>query len=103
MIKYTKHFLNKLEDLFAESDYVLRYEKGNFKSGFCVLKNTKIAIINKYYPLEGKVNSLVEIVKTTDMDESLFSEKVLELYKEIKELNKQQSTLESLKEEDHQV
>jgi hypothetical protein len=27
-IKYTPHFLSKLEDLFSESTYILRYEKG---------------------------------------------------------------------------
>ena len=37
-MKYTKHLLNKLEDIFSESDYVLRYEKGNFQSGYCILK-----------------------------------------------------------------
>ena len=38
-LKYTRPFLNKLEDIFAESDFVLRYEKGNFKAGYCVLKD----------------------------------------------------------------
>lgn len=74
-IKYTKHFLNKLEDLFAESDYVLRYEKGNFKSGYCILRDTKIAIINKYYPLEGKINCLVDIIKLVDLDIEELSDK----------------------------
>lgn len=74
-IKYTSHFLNKLEDLFAESDYVLRYEKGTFKSGYCVLKNTKVIIVNTYYPLEGKVNCLVEIVRTLPLDTAKFGEK----------------------------
>ena len=32
-VKYTKHFLHKLEDLFSETDYQLRYEKGSFNSG----------------------------------------------------------------------
>ena len=53
-VRYTKQFLGKLEDIFAESDYILRYEKGNFKSGYCVLKDTRIAIVNKYYTVEGK-------------------------------------------------
>ncbi|WKN31293.1 hypothetical protein PZB74_20285 [Porifericola rhodea] len=74
-VKYTKHFLNKLEDLFAESDYVLRYEKGNFKSGYCILNETKVAIINKYYPMEGKINCLMDIVKLVDLDMELLSEK----------------------------
>jgi hypothetical protein len=61
-IKYTKHFLDKLENLFTETDFMLRYEKGNFKSGYCVLNESKIVIVNKYFPLEGKINALVDIL-----------------------------------------
>ena len=61
-IKYTKHFLDKLENLFTETDFMLRYEKGNFKSGYCVLNESKIVIVNKYFPLEGKINALVYIL-----------------------------------------
>lgn len=62
-IRYTKSFLNKLEDLFTESDYILRYEKGNFKSGYCLIHESNVAVINKFYSLEGKVNCLVEILR----------------------------------------
>lgn len=74
-VKYSKPFLNKLEDIFAESDYVLRYEKGNFHSGYCVLRETKIAIVNKYFPLDGKINALLEILKSIDIDPKKLSEK----------------------------
>ena len=67
-IRYTQNYLNKLEEIFAESDYVLRYEKGNFKSGYCLLKDTKIAIVNKFFPIEGKVNSLIDIIKEIEID-----------------------------------
>jgi hypothetical protein len=82
-IKYTTQFLNTLEEIFAESDYILRYEKGNFKSGYCVLKDTKIAIVNKYFPLEGKINSLVEILRTIVLDSNKFSVKSKKVYLEI--------------------
>jgi hypothetical protein len=62
-IKYSKSFLDKLENIFAASEYILRYEKGNFKSGYCVLKDSKIVIINKYYTLDGKINTLIDIIK----------------------------------------
>jgi hypothetical protein len=62
-IKYTKNFLDKLENIFAASDYILRYEKGNFRSGYCILKESKIVIINKYYTLDGKINTLIDIIK----------------------------------------
>ncbi|MDB5258773.1 MAG: hypothetical protein JWM14_3468 [Chitinophagaceae bacterium] len=82
-VKYTQNFLNKLEDVFAESDYILRYEKGNFNSGYCLLKETKIAIINKYFPLEGKVNSLIEILKQITLDDAKMSDKNKKLYQDI--------------------
>ncbi len=80
MIKYTNQFLNKLEDLIAESDYILRYEKGNFKSGYCLLREQKIMIVNKFFATEGKINSLLDILKIIALDTTRFSEKNLKLY-----------------------
>jgi hypothetical protein len=74
-VKYTKHYLDKLENLFAASEYILRYEKGNFKSGYCVLKDTKIVIVNKYFPQEGKINALIEILGELNMDPKDFKDK----------------------------
>jgi hypothetical protein len=82
MIKYTTQFLTKLEDMIAESDYTLRYEKGNFKSGYCVLKDQKIIIVNKFYPIEGKINALMDILKNVPLDTSRFTEKSLKVWEE---------------------
>ena len=82
-LKYTRHFLNRLEDLFAESDYMLRYEKGNFKAGFCVLKDMKVVVVNKYYALEGKINCLFEILRTISIDTSRLTEKNQQFYSDI--------------------
>jgi hypothetical protein len=83
MIKYTPQFLTKLEDLIAESDYILRYEKGNFKAGYCLLKEQKIMIINKFFSMEGKINALLDILKIVTLDHSKFSEKSKKLYEEV--------------------
>ena len=74
-VKYTKHFLDKLENLFAASEFILRYEKGSFRSGYCVLKENKIVIVNKYFPLEGKVNALIDILNELNFNPQDFSEK----------------------------
>ena len=79
-LRYTKHFLNKLEDIFSETDYQLRYEKGSFRSGYCLLKDRRIAVINKYYTVEGKINCLVDILKSIQLDPSVLSEKNQKLY-----------------------
>ncbi len=82
-IKYTNHFLHKLEDIFAESDYVLRYEKGNFKAGYCLLNQQKLAVVNKYFTTEGKINCIVEILKEADIDISNLSDKNKKLFLEL--------------------
>lgn len=69
--------------MIAESDYILRYEKGNFKSGYCLLRDQKIMIINKFYTIEGKINALLEILKSTELDTSRFTEKSKNLYDEL--------------------
>ena len=63
--------------------YHLRYEKGNFKSGFCVLEHKKIVVVNKYFPLAGKVNCLVDILKELDFDLTHMCEKNKILYLEL--------------------
>jgi hypothetical protein len=86
MIKYTTPFLAKLEDLVSESDYIMRYEKGNFKSGYCLLKDQKIIIINKFFTTEGKINALLDIFKNVEFDTTNFSEKNLKLYQELSQV-----------------
>ena len=80
---YTNHFLNKLEDLNSETEYQLRYEKGNFKSGYCLLNSRKIAIVNKYYSLEGKINCLIEMLREIEISVDRLSPKNRKLYLEL--------------------
>ena len=84
-IKYSKKYLNQLEDLMAETDYILRYEKGNFKSGYCIIKDTKVAVINKYYALEGKVNCIIDVIKSIEVDSSQLSKKNQVLFTELQQ------------------
>lgn len=84
-MKYTRHYLEKLEDVVRESDYVLRYEKGNFKAGYCILKDIRVVIINKYFSLEGKINALAEILKTLEIREDLLSEKSKKIIHNLKQ------------------
>ena len=82
-VKYNQHFLNRLEELFAETDYTLRYEKGNFKPGYCIIRESKVAIVNKYYPLEGKINSLIDLIRAIDINSEKLSEKNQKLHFEL--------------------
>jgi hypothetical protein len=82
-VKYSKQYLNKLEDLMTETDFILRYEKGTFKSGYCILNSKKVAIVNKYFTHEGKINCLIDIFKSIEVDTEKLSLKNQALYLEL--------------------
>lgn len=83
VIKYSNHFLRKLEELIGETDYILRYEKGNFQSGWCILKDTRVIVVNKYFATDGKINCLLDLLKNLSIDPDSLSEKNKKLYLEL--------------------
>ena len=74
MLKYTLSTLNRLQDLVKESGYILRYEKGSFKSGYCVLQDKKILVVNKYFETEARITCLLEILPLLQINKSGLSE-----------------------------
>ncbi|WP_205686239.1 hypothetical protein [Chitinophaga parva] len=88
-IKITPASLAKLEKIFEEAKYVLRFEKGTFNSGYCILEHKRVVVINKFLNLEGRINSLLDILPTIDLDESMLSSESLKLYHQVKESREQ--------------
>ena len=82
-IKLTKQFQNKLESILNSQDYKVRFEKGNFKSGYCIINKNKIVIINKYFTIEGKINSLIEIINKINIQEKKCTNDQIKLIKRI--------------------
>ena len=83
MVKYTKSNLQKLELLFKEQEYTIRYEKGNFQSGYCVVQARKIAVINKFSDTEARINCLLDILSTIIVMDNVMSAPSKTLYKSI--------------------
>jgi hypothetical protein len=88
-LKISKSNLEKLELIFKEQQYTVRYEKGNFNSGYCIVESKKIVVINRFYDIEGRINILLDILATLSIDEQLFSEKSLVVYKQIEKEQEQ--------------
>jgi len=61
-VSMTKHTLKKLETLAKELGYKVRYEKGNFQSGYCLVEHQRVAIVNKFFDTEGRINVLLDIL-----------------------------------------
>ena len=82
-MKATQTTLNKLEDILGESGYVTRYERGNFQSGWCVLEQRKIVVLNKFLDVEGKINILLELIPQLAIDYDKLTLESQKLYEEV--------------------
>ncbi len=81
--KYNATTLTILESIFKENHYVVRYEKGRFQSGYCILQDKRVVVINKFYETEARINALIEILSQIELDLSLLDEKQMKLYEQL--------------------
>ena len=79
-IKYTPATLKKFEELYDEIGYSIRFEKGNFHSGYCILQDRRIAVINKFLPLDGRINALIDILPGIEVDQDKLNKETLQFY-----------------------
>jgi hypothetical protein len=82
-MKYTQTTLDKLEKITDEAGYVLRYERGTFQSGYCILESKKVVVLNKFLQIEGRINTLVDILPQLDINTDQLSEESKRLYRNI--------------------
>jgi len=61
-MKYNQQTLDKLEALLSEMHYVIRYERGTFQSGYCILEQKKVVVLNKFLQLEGRINTMIDLI-----------------------------------------
>ena len=74
MGNYTKRTLEKLEHVYKELDYTVRYEKGNFQSGYCLVEHQKVVVVNKFFEVDGRVQVLLDLLSTIGFNPEQFSE-----------------------------
>ncbi len=83
----TNHTLEKLESILKSAGYKLRYEKGNFKTGACVLENSRVVVVNKFSNLENKIQGLTELLAILDISSELLDDKQKQLLLTLKQTN----------------
>lgn len=83
--KYTPNTLKKLEQLYEEARYVIRYEKGTFNSGYCILEDRRVAVINKFLSVEGRINALIDILPSIAVNEEELSGEMQKWYKQLRD------------------
>jgi hypothetical protein len=82
--KYTAHTLKKLEQLYEEARYIVRFEKGNFNSGYCILEDRRVVVINKFFSLEGRINALIEILPSINVNVDELSDEMHKWYLQLR-------------------
>ena len=82
-MKYTQSTLDKLEAIPEEAGYVLRYERGTFQSGYCILEQKKVVVLNKFLQTEGRINTLIDLMPQLAINPELLTEESKKLYLEI--------------------
>ncbi len=85
-LSYTQHTLEKLESLLKSLGFKLRYEKGNFKTGSCLLENNRVILVNKYSNLESKINALADLLQRSETNDTLLEDKQKAFLYELKQL-----------------
>lgn len=96
-MKLNQTTLNKLEKVLSEAGYIIRYERGSFQSGYCILEDKKVVVLNKFLSPEGRINILVELIPVIHINYDLLtldSQKMLDSLKQ--EVNSDPLDLEDL-------
>ncbi len=68
--------------MLGESGYVLRYERGTFQSGWCLLEAKKVVVLNKFLNVEGRINTLLELIPQLPIDYDKLTLESQKLYEE---------------------
>ena len=82
-MKYTQATLDKLESIPEQAGYVLRYERGTFQSGYCILESRRVVVLNKFLQTEGRINTLMDLIPQLDINPEILTDESKKQYLDI--------------------
>lgn len=85
-MKYTQTTLDKIEKIAEECGYVIRYERGNFQSGYCILQAKKVVVLNKFFQTEGRINTLIDLMPQLEINFDALTHESQKMYDEVMSL-----------------
>jgi hypothetical protein len=83
-----KEFEEIIQDLKALASQLgaeVRFEKGDFKGGYCLLKESKVIVINKMANLQRKAMILSMALKELGVDDIYLTPRMREIIDEMSE------------------
>jgi hypothetical protein len=82
-MKYTQTTLDKIEKIISEAGYVIRYERGTFQSGFCILEEKKVVVLNRFLQLEGRINTLIDLIPQLKIEAATLTPETKKVFDDI--------------------
>ena len=82
-LTYTPYTLEKLEALLTASGYKVRYEKGSFKTGACMIESSRVVVVNKFSTIESKIYSLINLIHSIDVNIEVLEDKQIHFLKSL--------------------
>ncbi|NCX96584.1 MAG: hypothetical protein EBX41_09315 [Chitinophagia bacterium] len=81
--KYTSSTLKKIEDLIEHAGFSIRYEKGHFQTGYCLIEQKRVIVVNKFLNTEGRINALYELLTPININEGELSGEMQKWYRQL--------------------
>ena len=81
--KEFEEIILELKALAAQLGAEVRFEKGDFKGGYCLLKENKVIVINKMANLQRKVMILSMALKELGIDQIYLTPRMREIIDEM--------------------
>lgn len=81
--KEFEEIIQDLRSIASQLGASIRFEKGDFKGGYCLLKESKVIVINKNANLQRKAMILSAALKELGVDEIYLNPKLRELIEEM--------------------
>jgi len=82
-LRFTPSTLEKIEKIISEAGYILRYERGAFQSGYCILESKKVVVLNKFLQTEGRINTLIDLLSVLQIEADHISIESRKLFEEL--------------------
>ena len=84
--KEFEEIIQDLKNLALQMGAEVRFEKGDFKGGYCILKDSKVIVVNKMANLQRKVMILSMALKELGIDKIYLTPKLREIIDEMAEI-----------------
>ena len=88
-MKYTQTILDKIEKIAEENGYIIRYERGTFQSGYCILQEKKVIVLNKFFQVEGRINTLIDLMPQLEIHFDSLTHESQKMYDEVMSVAKE--------------